>query len=362
MDAAPPVSAKPSWSRVLATTIRLRVQRLHRAGSRPWRAPRWPGRTWSRGRSKRLLTTWRLAVVLVVLAVIAGAAVRFAETSLRAKLPPSAASSDPSRGNGEPSQVQAAVWIAHQVTSAATVACYPVMCTALLQQGVAADRLVPLRTRVGRPDRCQRDRDLPVGQQPGRRPLCACADRELWFGRHPDRGPRDRARRDGGLRVRAAGRPRRPQERRISAAQKLAYPVHRCAMPRSSGRARWTRACWRRSRRWRPSTHSASPLSVMPRPAFERCSAKQSISPGGGDGAAELVGAEALVNEQDPPFLPAYVAIGHPAADQATLSIEFDAPSPLGLLSPTLEVDRQHSAARTTVIAGALPLGWARIS
>jgi len=39
----------------------------------------------------------------------------------------------------------AAIWIAAQVSSDATVACYPVMCTALMQQGVAANRLVPLR-------------------------------------------------------------------------------------------------------------------------------------------------------------------------------------------------------------------------
>ena len=84
------------------------------------------------------------------------------------------------------------------------------------------------------------------------------------------------------------------------------------------------------------------------------------ITAGGGDGAAELAGAMNLANEQDPPFLPTRVATSRLAAGQAALSIEFAAPSPLGLLTPTLRVDRQRAAARTTMIAGTLPLGWAR--
>ncbi len=361
MDAAPPVSAKPSWSRVLATTIRLRVQRLHRAGSRPWRAPRWPGRTWSRGRSKRLLTTWRLAVVLVVLAVIAGAAVRFAETSLRAKLPPSAASSDPSRGNGEPSQVQAAVWIAHQVTSAATVACYPVMCTALLQQGVAADRLVPLRTGLAGPiDASVIAASPSVSSQVADHYAPALI---ASFGSGATR-IEVRAVEPGGTAAYESALQADLAARKSAGSQLLRnwhiqFTGREAAQLRAGevdSRLLATLAALATQYSFRVTAFGDASPGV--RAVFREAS----ISPGGGDGAAELVGAEALVNEQDPPFLPAYVAIGHPAADQATLSIEFDAPSPLGLLSPTLEVDRQHSAASTTVIAGPLPLGWARIS
>jgi hypothetical protein len=65
-----------------------------------------------------------------------------------------------------------------------------------------------------------------------------------------------------------------------------------------------------------------------------------SITAGGKNGTAELASALALVQAQVPPYLPAYAAIGHPAAGPATLGIEFAAPSPMGLLTAVLDVDR----------------------
>ena len=56
------------------------------------------------------------------------------------------------------------------------------------------------------------------------------------------------------------------------------------------------------------------------------------------DGTAELAAALALVKAQEPPYLPAHAAIVHPAAGRAALSIEFAAPSPLGLLTAVLDV------------------------
>jgi hypothetical protein len=361
MDAARPVSAKPSWSRVLATTIRLRVRRLYRAGSRPSRAPRWPGRTWFRGRSKRLLTTWRLAVVLVVLAVIAGAAVRFAETAPRGKLPPPAASSGPSSANGETSQAQAAVWIAGQVDSDATIACYPTMCTALLQQGVAADRLVPLRTgSVGPMGASVIVTSPSVSSQVADHYAPALI---ASFGSGATRievraaEPGGTAAYESALQADLAARK--------SAGSQLLRNWH---IQFTAREAAQLRAGEVDSRLLATLAALASQYSFRvtafrdAAPGVQAVFREATISPGGGDGTAELVGAEALVNEQDPPFLPAHVTISHPAADQPTLSIEFAVPSPLGLLSPTLEVNRERSAAGTTVIAGALPLGWARIS
>jgi hypothetical protein len=75
-------------------------------------------------------------------------------------------------------------------------------------------------------------------------------------------------------------------------------------------------------------------------------------SSGGGGGAAGLAAALALVNAQDPPYLPAHAAIIHPVTGQAALRIEFAAPSPLGLLTTVLVAD-QRCPADTTVIAGA---------
>ena len=59
-----------------------------------------------------------------------------------------------------------------------------------------------------------------------------------------------------------------------------------------------------------------------------------------------LAAALAMVRAQNPPYLPARSAI----AGQGGLSIEFAAPSPLGLLSPVLDADSPRPAA-----AGRIP-------
>jgi hypothetical protein len=48
-----------------------------------------------------------------------------------------------------------------------------------------------------------------------------------------------------------------------------------------------------------------------------------------------------MVRAQNPPYLPARIAV----AGQTELSIEFAAPSPLGLLSPVLDADTPRPAA-----------------
>ena len=45
----------------------------------------------------------------------------------------------------------------------------------------------------------------------------------------------------------------------------------------------------------------------------------------------------------DQPYLPAHATIVHPGTGRAALSIQFAAPSPLGLLTAVLEVDRSPS-------------------
>jgi hypothetical protein len=56
--------------------------------------------------------------------------------------------------------------------------------------------------------------------------------------------------------------------------------------------------------------------------------------------SAGLAGALALVRAQTPPYLPAHATIVHAAAGQTALSIEFAAPSPLGLLTAVLVDER----------------------
>lgn len=66
-----------------------------------------------------------------------------------------------------------------------------------------------------------------------------------------------------------------------------------------------------------------------------------------------LPAALAMVRAQNPPYLPAHAAV----VGQRGLSIEFAAPSPLGLLSPVLDADTPRPAAA----GGGVPLGWAQI-
>jgi hypothetical protein len=356
-----PVSAEPSWGRVLATTIRLRVQRLHRVGSGSRRALGRPGRTWFRGRSRRFLTAWRLAAVLVILAVIAGAAVWSAETVPHHTRPALAAGPGSGGANGASSQAQAAAWIAGQVSSDATVACYPAMCAALQQQGVAADRLLLLRPGSAGPvDASVIVTSPSVSSQvtDDYAPALIAS-----FGSGATR-IEVRAAEPGGTAAYESALQADLAVRK-SAGSELLRNWH---IQFTAREAAQLRAGEVDSRLLATLAALASQYSFRvtafgdTSPGVQALFREATISPDGRDGAAELAGAAALVNEQDPPFLPAHVATGHPAAGQATLSIEFAEPSPLGLLSPALEVHRQRAAAGTNVILGALPLGWARIS
>ena len=53
-----------------------------------------------------------------------------------------------------------------------------------------------------------------------------------------------------------------------------------------------------------------------------------------------LAAALAMIRAQNPPYLPAHAA----AAGRTVLSVEFAAPSPLGLLSPVLDADSPRPA------------------
>ena len=70
-----------------------------------------------------------------------------------------------------------------------------------------------------------------------------------------------------------------------------------------------------------------------------------------GFGRGLATAALAMIRAQNPPYLPAHAA----AVGQTGLSIEFAAPSPLGLLSPVLDADSPRRASADS----AFPLGWA---
>ena len=60
-----------------------------------------------------------------------------------------------------------------------------------------------------------------------------------------------------------------------------------------------------------------------------------------GDRTTDLAAALAMVRAQNSPYLPAHAAIVRLDTGQTALSIEFAAPSPLGLLTAVLTVQRE---------------------
>ena len=131
---------EPSWPTVIATTVRLWVHRHPVAALK--------------------VTGWRLlalvaCVVLAVSAAIAAVAIGTSSSATSAAKP----SSQSNSGSPIPASLRAATatrtaaarWITAQVSPAAIVACDPAMCAALQASGVTAGRLLVLGTSTGDP-------------------------------------------------------------------------------------------------------------------------------------------------------------------------------------------------------------------
>ncbi len=193
---------EPSWPTVIATTLRLWLERHPVVGRRG-----------TRGR--------RVTVALAAVGAAAlGAGVAVAPSSgtrrTSARLVGAGrrgaerAGSAGALGASAATRAEAASWIAGQVASSAVVACDPAMCAALQADGLPAARLLVLGTAVADPlgsdvvvaTAC---RPQPVRRPPGER-LRPGRHRELRLGDRADRHPGDRSRRD---RRRSVG-PRRP--------------------------------------------------------------------------------------------------------------------------------------------------------
>ncbi len=248
---SPAGQAEPSWGRVLVNTVKLAVlRRLRAAGLRLRRAS--GSRPWHTGRR------WRFATLVLVLA---GAAVIVLWLTGGLTGTPSRAARAPAVGAGPPSlaagaQGQAAAWIAGQVSGDAIIACYPGMCAALQERGVAAGRLMPLRSAAASPLGASVLAISPPagGQLAGRYAPALIAS----FGSGSVPGSRS-------ARSSPAGRPPtaprcgptwpRAGRRDLSCSGTRASGSPGRA-PHSCGRVRWIHACWPRWRRWRRSTRS----------------------------------------------------------------------------------------------------------
>ncbi len=326
----PAGEAEPSWGRVLASTVKLAVLRRLRAaglrrrrgsGSQPWPARR----------------RWRLATLVLALA---GAAVTVLWLTGGLAGAPSRDARVPAAGAGPRSvaagvQGQAAAWIAGQVSGSAIVACDPGMCAALQEQGVAAGRLMPLRSAAASPRGAGVLVTSPPvsGQLAGRYAPALIAS----FG-------------SGGTRVEVrAVEPGGASAYRAALRADLAARRAAGSQLLRNSRIRFTGPGAAQLRAGDVDTRLLATLASLASQYSFRVTGFGDASPGApvlfrevsitgvGRGVAAAL---AMIRAQNPPYLPAQAA----AVGQTGLSIEFAAPSPLGLLSPVLDADSPRPA------------------
>ena len=229
----------------------------------------------------------------------------------------------------------------------AIVACYPGMCTALQEQGVAAGRLMPLRSAAASPRGAGVLVTSPLagGQLAGRYAPALIAS----FGSGGNR-VEVRAVEPGGAPAYRAALRADLAARRSAGSQLLRNPHIRFTGPgpaqlqagQVDARLLATLASLASQYSFRVTAFGDAAPGA---PVLFRRVAITGIGRG-------LAAALAMVRAQNPPYLPARIAV----AGQTGLSIEFAAPSPLGLLSPVLDADSRRPAA-----GGGSPLGWAQI-
>jgi hypothetical protein len=313
--------AEPSWGRVLVNTVKLSVVRQR----------------------------WRLATLVLALG---GAAVTvlwlaggLASSPSRAARVPAVGSAPLSMAAG--AQALAAVWIAGQVSGNAIVACYPGMCAALQEQGVVAGRLMPLRSAGASP----RGAGVLVTSPPADGQLAVRYAPALIasFGSGGNR-VEVRAVEPGGAPAYRAALRADLAARRAAGSELLRNPHIRFTGPGAA-----------QLQAGQVDTRLLATLAALAAQYSFRVTAFGDAAPGApvlfrrvtttGIGRG-LAAALAMVRAQNPPYLPAHVAV----AGQTGLRIEFAAPSPLGLLSPVLDADSLRPAT-----GGGFPLGWAQI-
>jgi hypothetical protein len=160
-----PVPPPPSWPHVIATTMRLWVER-HVVPPRPsTSAASRPTRSYSGGNGSARSLPYRLVGGFVGIAVVAGAVTAFAIARVNAAPSPAHASrsADPvtsAQSSALNSQAltdaaavrqQTATWVAAQVSRGEIIGCDPLMCAALQQHGLPSADLATLGASTGDP-------------------------------------------------------------------------------------------------------------------------------------------------------------------------------------------------------------------
>jgi hypothetical protein len=318
--------SEPSWPKVIATTVRLWVSRHPVAGLK--------------------ITGWRLLalVACAVLAVSAALAAVVVGTTASPSRPSSQRSSASSAGSQISGSLQAATaarasaagWIDRQVSPSAIVACDPAMCAALQASGVAAGRLLVLGTSASDP----LGSDLVVAtpslrSQFGARLASVYAPVVIAsFGSGAARIDIRAVAADGTAAYDSALAA--DQSARIAAGEQLIGNRH-ITMPAAA------RAVLRAGRvdprllATLAALAGQQPLRVLafgdPSPGANAAIPLRSVeiapAKAGTRAAARLRTMLSFLHAQQQPFLPTRAAL----SGQSALSVEYGAPSPLGLLS-----------------------------
>jgi hypothetical protein len=235
------------------------------------------------------------------------------------------------------------------VSGNAIIACYPGMCAALQEQGVGAGRLMPLRSAAASPRGAGVLVTSPAasGRLAGRYAPALIAS----FGSGVSR-----------VEVRAVEPGGAPAYRAALRADLAARRAAGSQLLRNS-HIRFTGPGAAQLRAGQVDTRLLATLAVLASQYSFRVTGFGDAAPGApvlfrevaitGIGRG-LSAALAMVRAQNPPYLPAHAA----TVGQTGLSIEFAAPSPLGLLTPVLDTDTDTDAPRP---AADFPLGWAQI-
>jgi hypothetical protein len=291
---------------------------------------------------------WRPAAYVLALALVAVAALRFSGVftgTVAPAAPARSAGNSPAGSTGghgaaslDPAAAvrsEAAVWIAGQVSGNAMIACYPDMCAALQAQGVTAGRLLPLRPGSA----SLLGASVVVTSRSIRSRLAGQSAPALIASFGSDDTRIDvRATEPGGAAAYGSAL-RADLAARKAAGSQLLRNRRLTFTARDAGRLR-------------AGEVDSRLLATLAALAFQdtfRAAAFGDASPGaqvlfrdvtitrgGGNGTAGLAAALAIVRAQAPPYLPAHAAIVHLATGHNALSIEFAAPSPLGLLTAVL--------------------------
>jgi hypothetical protein len=304
------------------------------------------------------LRRWRPVVPKFVLAVVAAAAVALAALqfvgafatpaprAVRVPDPSRAATRSVSASPAAVAQSEAVAWITGQVSTAASIGCYPAMCAALQAHGVSATRLVQLGSTLTGVLGTDVIATLPSADE-------TLVDQYApaliaSFGSGDSRIEVRGVARGGAAAYQSALRADLAA-RRSAAAQLLKNP----RIDFSAADAASMTADEVDSRLLATLAALSAQFSLQVT-AFGDSSPGAPLlyrevtvaSAGPGNSTATLAAALAMVKAQETPYLPAYSEIVRRGTGHAVLVIEFASPSPLGLLTMTLTADVRGRAAR----------------